>query len=50
MGDGSTNTIPKIKVFDSEFRVLDLNFAIYTGYLVDTIVESEMLELDLCWL
>jgi hypothetical protein len=49
MGEGRTNDVPKVKVFDSEFRVLDLDFAIYPGYLVDAIVESEMLELNLCY-
>ena len=50
MGNGLANTIPEIKVFDSKFRVLDLNFVIYSGYLVNTIIKSKMLELDLCWL
>lgn len=45
--DGWTNNVPKIKVFDTEFGVLDLDFAIYARYLVDTIVECEMLQLDL---
>lgn len=40
--------VPEIKVFDSEFGVLDLDLAVYAGYLVDTIVKSEMLEFDLC--
>ena len=39
---------PEIKFFDSEFRVLDLDFAIYAWCPADTVVESKTLELGLC--
>lgn len=46
-GEESTRYVPEVKVFDPEFRILDLDFTIYAGYLIDTIVDSGLLEFDL---
>ena len=48
MGEGPTKDRHPISKFSTPNRVLDLEFVICGGYLVGTIIESEMLELDMC--